>query len=51
MENMIVEVSDAPRVKRNETIEIMVVTQLPQRLKMAKTPSRTWAQVAMKATR
>jgi hypothetical protein len=34
-----------------ELIETMVVTQLPQRLKIAKIPSRTWAQVAIKATR
>jgi hypothetical protein len=37
---MIVEVREAPRVKRKETIETMVVTQLPQRLQMAKIPTR-----------
>lgn len=47
--NRAVEVAEAAAVKRKATMATRVVTQLPQRLQMAKTPTTSSTTVAMKA--
>lgn len=51
MEKRTVEVTEAAVVKRKASRAKRVVTQLPQRLQMAKKPSTISTMVTMKATR